>query len=469
MKKKTAKKKASKKSNGIFGAIGRAAKSTYLRGSAKRKAVRSYRKELSLESKAARAKEARRAAERALHTRIDREQEQRAERMTARREAQEQRKEQQQAARAAAQERTREQREARREQQRAAQERKRTTAEARKAEREEAANERRAEREMERMAAQHGKQGLYATNPGRKKKAAKKKAAKRATKRAKRVVNPTITPQKAKELLRLNVGNRPLDKSKVRAMAALMSRGIYKRSKPIKFVNGILTDGQHTLTAIVESGKSQKLAVSNKTLKTQRNPLFASILEGLATGTGYAIGSHIASKNLEEKKRRRAGGGTTDTIDNPKRKKRVKKNPPPHGVASLHKEFQGRPIDGTFKELDVAPGTPANLSKLGKLIEIQANGRVLKFNPARVALCADGRGNLHIAGVRYKGNPNVDMGLMESVTYDTKKNHLHGGKRFYFEHAMGEEGGRRPRLIIKNGYPRIVGGSYKIGWPGIMN
>jgi hypothetical protein len=320
-----------------------------------------------------------------------------------------------------------------------------------------------------------------------------------------RAANPVITPAKAKQLLKLNVGNRPVDSRKVNGIASVMKKGIFKRRKPIVFTNGILTDGQHTLLAIVKSGVSVPLKVSNKTLKKSNPPLLSDILGGLAGGAGYAYASHLTQKALAKRKKKNPTNvsalavnerhlrelikkyGKKDwTVKDQQRvlrdlqavaarksikrhAKKAKKNPPPHGVGSLHQEFQGR-RSSKFDVLDTPPGTPKNLAQLGVLKEIVlANGTPVNFTSPKARLCADGRGNLHVAGVRYKDNPTVDLGLVDYVTYDTHKDHLHNGKRFYFEHELGEEGGRRPRLLIKNGFPIFKGGDYKIDWAGIRN
>lgn len=66
----------------------------------------------------------------------------------------------------------------------------------------------------------------------------------------------TISPGEAAELLTENRSNRPLSKSVVNGFAEAMRRGEWKLThQGIAFdENGNLVDGQHRLTAIVESG-----------------------------------------------------------------------------------------------------------------------------------------------------------------------------------------------------------------------
>jgi hypothetical protein len=66
----------------------------------------------------------------------------------------------------------------------------------------------------------------------------------------------SITPQLAKYLLEKNIHNRKLSESTVRCYAKAMREGDWTwNSQPISFSKkGILTNGQHRLTAIVQSG-----------------------------------------------------------------------------------------------------------------------------------------------------------------------------------------------------------------------
>jgi len=85
----------------------------------------------------------------------------------------------------------------------------------------------------------------------------------------KRTANPTretrkITPAQAKEMLKLNVRNRPLKRSVLLRYAESMRRDQWKHSpEPISFDwNNHLIDGRHRLEAIVLSGTTQVFDVS---------------------------------------------------------------------------------------------------------------------------------------------------------------------------------------------------------------
>jgi hypothetical protein len=61
----------------------------------------------------------------------------------------------------------------------------------------------------------------------------------------------------------------------------------------------------------------------------------------------------------------------------------------------------------------------------------------------------------------------VQLGRLEAVTYSTRK----AGEKAHWEHAFGEEGGRKPALAMDARSKRlhIVGGSYKVQDRGIVN
>lgn len=67
-----------------------------------------------------------------------------------------------------------------------------------------------------------------------------------------------VTPHGAEAILKMNTGNRKLRSSRVKQYAEQMKRGQWLESgDPIRISkSGVLLDGQHRLTAIVESGVS---------------------------------------------------------------------------------------------------------------------------------------------------------------------------------------------------------------------
>jgi hypothetical protein len=107
-----------------------------------------------------------------------------------------------------------------------------------------------------------------------------------------------ITPTLARQMLRFNVGNRPLDSEKVNAISASMRRGTFTRRTPVVFTNNILTDGQHTLTAIVKSGVTVPLKIQHKEI----NPLGEIGLQtvgGIAAGAAGAVAGAMLAPIIE--------------------------------------------------------------------------------------------------------------------------------------------------------------------------
>lgn len=61
----------------------------------------------------------------------------------------------------------------------------------------------------------------------------------------------------------------------------------------------------------------------------------------------------------------------------------------------------------------------------------------------------------------------VKLGKVHSITYETVKN----GERALWEHEFGEEGGKRPDLVMDQASKRLffVGGSYDVQPEGIRD
>lgn len=81
-----------------------------------------------------------------------------------------------------------------------------------------------------------------------------------------------------------------------------------------------------------------------------------------------------------------------------------------------------------------------------------------------------GRKARRIVRVRPSAPPRelVKLGRLEAVTYSTRK----GAEPFaHYEHAFGEEGGRKPVLAMdaRNRRLHIVGGSYRVEDRGIVD
>lgn len=144
-----------------------------------------------------------------------------------------------------------------------------------------------------------------------------------------------------------------------------------------------------------------------------------------------------------------------------------KRNPSP---AQVFSEFRGKDVSRKTKA-KAAKGTPAVLAKLGQLRELRLRDKTLSFG-GNASLAADGRKKLHVVGVQMnRPNPpgEVEYGEIISVTYRADKPHIESGT-FDYVHKFGEDGGRRPKLVVdEEGFPLIEGGSYKIDSDGIID
>jgi len=136
----------------------------------------------------------------------------------------------------------------------------------------------------------------------------------------------------------------------------------------------------------------------------------------------------------------------------------------------IYEKFNGRPARKTTTT--TAPnGTPKNVAKLGALRLIKTtDGRKWAFSGSGAPdLAADSRGRLHVVGGSYRANPAGEhVGEIEQIEYETKKPHLGQPKKIIYYHRLGEEGGKRPRLVIdREGLIKIHGGDYRIEADGI--
>lgn len=98
-----------------------------------------------------------------------------------------------------------------------------------------------------------------------------------------------ITPERAEELLRLNTANRPKSHSKCNYLAAKMTLGRWLFTGQAHVIigsNGVLLNGQHTLTAVVISGVTITTVVS----RGVDPEAFAAIDIGMKRTAGHVFG-----------------------------------------------------------------------------------------------------------------------------------------------------------------------------------
>ena len=156
-------------------------------------------------------------------------------------------------------------------------------------------------------------------------------------------------------------------------------------------------------------------------------------------------------------------------------------------LRAIHEDFLGRRNTGRVMNLFTPPGSP---KKAGAMAKFTAVHVVLKRN-GRTVVQPFAKGSAWIGGVQ-NGDwrrmviglkqpfamPNgldpdkpYDYGEVVRIEYLARKPHLYGkdSPEYPFFHEMGEEGGKRPHLILQNGCLAFRGGGYGIKREGIRN
>lgn len=143
-------------------------------------------------------------------------------------------------------------------------------------------------------------------------------------------------------------------------------------------------------------------------------------------------------------------------------------------VEDLSRTFQGE-ADGSLQRDYAATGAPSNLARAGKLVFLKVAGRTIRIPGATVAIAPNKR--LWITGdhaplfeTKARNGEGLDVGEVSHICYETAKAHIGEGKTFEYVHEFGEDGGRRPHLIIDHeGMPILRGGDYEVKAEGIVN
>lgn len=149
----------------------------------------------------------------------------------------------------------------------------------------------------------------------------------------------------------------------------------------------------------------------------------------------------------------------------------LKKNP---SVKELSERFNGN-ASGAIHTGKAANGAPSNLSRAGKLVFLKVAGKTLRIPGATVAIAPNEKlwivsESSPVFQRRAPKGQALDYGEVQAICYDTAKSHIGGGKRYEYEHAFGENGGKKPHLLVDDeGMPILRGGDYKIRAEGIVN
>lgn len=153
------------------------------------------------------------------------------------------------------------------------------------------------------------------------------------------------------------------------------------------------------------------------------------------------------------------------------RRRSMRKNP---SVKELSERFNGN-ASGAIHTGKAANGAPSNLSRAGKLVFLKVAGKTLRIPGATVAIAPNEKlwivaESSPVFQRRAPKGQALDYGEVQAICYDTAKSHIGGGKRYEYEHQFGEDGGKKPHLLVDDeGMPILKGGDYKIRAEGIVN
>jgi hypothetical protein len=157
-------------------------------------------------------------------------------------------------------------------------------------------------------------------------------------------------------------------------------------------------------------------------------------------------------------------------------------NPNSSALQRIFKDFHGHANTGEVFTGLAPAGTPKDLAMLGHLRLIKlANGKSQAFPDGFAQLGAAQQGRtrrlyivvaqpLKTPAALQNGAPH-NYGEIAQVEYTAYKPHLYGtnSPNYLFYHRLGEEGGRRPQLILQNGCFLPIEGDYKIQREGIRD
>jgi rubrerythrin len=148
-----------------------------------------------------------------------------------------------------------------------------------------------------------------------------------------------------------------------------------------------------------------------------------------------------------------------------------KKNP---SVAAIAEKFQGD-TNGAIEQFHAASSAPANLARAGKLVFLKVGAQTFRLPGAMVAIAPNEKlwivsKRAPVFTTKAKPGEGLDVGEITQICYETAKRHVGNGKTFEYVHEFGEDGGKRPHLIIDHeGMPILRGGDYKIRAEGIVD
>lgn len=217
------------------------------------------------------------------------------------------------------------------------------------------------------------------------------------------------------------------------------------------------------------------------------------------------IGRHLMTNKPRRRKKarrtpqQRVGNGRGRS---PRVSKGAQSNPNTGQLRKLYEDFHGEGNSGQVLNMIALEGSPDDAAQLGPLRAIKlTNGRVQTF-PVKTGQVVKYRNSIGWADVtnpfavlggaqhgrtlrrayigqtrplevpaRLQNAQEINHGEIAEVEYYARKPHLYGADSpwFLFYHRLGEEGGARPELIMRNGVFGLRGGDYKIQKEGIRD
>lgn len=149
------------------------------------------------------------------------------------------------------------------------------------------------------------------------------------------------------------------------------------------------------------------------------------------------------------------------------------KNP---SVTDLARTFQGK-ANGAVSQYKAANSAPSDLARIGKLVFLKLRDVRKQIAAPGAMVAVDTRGKLWLTTTRApmfsnKAKPGTvnDFGEIEKICYLTAKQHIGNSELTEYVHSFGEDGGKRPHLLVDHeGMPILRGGDYKIRAEGIVN
>jgi hypothetical protein len=268
-----------------------------------------------------------------------------------------------------------------------------------------------------------------------------------------------------------------------------MKAGKFDARSPLLFKNGKLIDGRHRLRGVIRSGVSIHFPIERvvDAARAKRNGMVdvaAALKAAEIVERELGAGRKARHKKKSGTRRRNSAGEIFEDFTGTRSTKVTTGYVAPNAPVNVD-------LLGPVKQLTLENGKrPVTIGSKrdGTLRTIM--GEVKRFRNGAVTLNgierANGRRRFVVGVLKedrahflkeypWAKGKNFTFGPVAEVVYYAAKPHLyrHNGKpdpRVHpHYHILGEEGGRRPTAMLKNGMPALAYGDYEIKSEGIRN